>query len=191
MGLDYTDGCVNLRDVGEFINLICGEKVLKENQLLRGGSIDYVNTLDEIGNTKSIINLRNSQDPEIFTLDYFHFPMSNKIEKYDTSQKEVRIWLNQIIKTFEDPKLEFPVLVHCLSGKDRTGIVICVILLIIGIEKKIIIEEYLLSEGEVKIEWIQLAIDGIQDVETYFNRVDLKKVRENLKTKLIYEIKTN
>lgn len=185
MGLDYTDGCVNLRDVGEFINLICGEKVLKENQLLRGGSIDYVNTLDEIGNTKSIINLRNSQDPEIFTLDYFHFPMSNKIEKYDTSQKEVRIWLNQIIKTFEDPKLEFPVLVHCLSGKDRTGIVICVILLIIGIEKKIIIEEYLLSEGEVKIEWIQLAIDGIQDVETYFNRVDLKKVRENLKTKLI------
>ena len=74
-------------------------------------------------------------------------------------------------KTFENSKLEFPVLVHCLSGKDRTGIVICVILLIIGIEKKIIIEEYLLSEGEVKIEWIQLAIDGVQNVDTYLNRV--------------------
>ncbi len=27
MGLDYTDGCVNFRDVAEFINLIKGEKV--------------------------------------------------------------------------------------------------------------------------------------------------------------------
>ncbi len=184
MGLDYTDGCVNFRDVGGYINLILGEKKLHENQLLRGGSIDYVKTLDEIGQAKSIINMRNGADEAAFDAEYLHFPMSNKIEKYDTSQKEVKIWLNQIIKTFENPAIQFPILVHCLSGKDRTGIVIAAILLIIGIQKEIIIEEYLLSEGEVKVEWIQLAMDGMQDVDMYFNRINLQNVRKNLRKQL-------
>ena len=184
MGLDYLDGCVNFRDVGEFVNLISGEKVLKEKLLLRGGSIDYVNDLGEIGNASSIINLRNGSDSMIFKSEYFHFPMSNKIEKYDTSQKEVRVWLNEILKVFEKSDLKFPILVHCLSGKDRTGIVICAILLIIGVKRETIIEEYLLSDGDVKVEWINLTLDGIQDVESFFNRIDLSKVRDNLKFKL-------
>lgn len=185
MGLDYTDGCVNFRDVGGYINLILGEKKLHENQLLRGGSIDYVKMPSEIGHAKSIINLRNGADETAFNADYLHFPMANKIEKYDTSQKEVKIWLNQIIKTFENPDVQFPVLVHCLSGKDRTGIVIAAILLIIGIKQEIIIEEYLLSDGEVNVEWIQLAMDGMQDVDAYFNRLELHKVRENLTKYLV------
>ena len=185
MKLDYTNRCVNFRDVGEFLNLINQNKLLNEHQLLRGGSIDYVNKLNEIGNACSIINLRNGSGVKNFQSDYFHFPMSNKIEKYNTNQKEVRVWLNQILKIFEKNDLKYPVLIHCLSGKDRTGIVICAILLIIGIEKKTIIEEYLLSEGEVKVEWISLAYDGMQDVEKYFNRIDLDKVRKNLKTKLM------
>jgi len=187
MGLDYTGGCVNYRDVGEFINLIISKNLLNEHQLLRGGSIDNVQKPDDIGYPGSIINLRNSADLELFESEYFHFPMTNKIEKYNTSQKEVRVWLNSIIKVFENPDLKFPVLVHCLSGKDRTGIVISVILFLIGIERKIIIEEYLLSEGDVKIEWINMALDGIQDVEKYFDRIDLSRVKENLKTKLIYD----
>ena len=184
MGLDYLDACVNFRDVGEFVNLISGEKVLKEKLLLRGGSIDYVNDLGEIGHASSIINLRNGSDSMIFKSEYFHFPMSNKIEKYDTSQKEVRVWLNEILKVFEKSDLKFPILVHCLSGKDRTGIVICAILLIIGVKRETIIEEYLLSDGDVKVEWINLTLDGIQDVESFFNRIDLSKVRDNLKFKL-------
>lgn len=186
MGLDYTGGCVNYRDVGEFINLITSKNLLNEHQILRGGSIDNVQEPADIGYPGSIINLRNSADLELFKSEYFHFPMTNKIEKYNTSQKEVRAWLNSIIKVFENPDLKFPVLVHCLSGKDRTGIVISVILFLIGIEREIIIEEYLLSEGDVKIEWINMALDGIQDIEKYFDRIDLSRVKQNLKAKLIY-----
>lgn len=184
MGLDYTDGCVNFRDVGEFINLISNKKVLNKGLLLRGGSIDFVKKIDEIGNAESILNLRNSSDAQTFNSNYFDFPMSNKIEKYDTSQKEVKVWLNQIVKIFEDTNLKYPILIHCLSGKDRTGIVISALLLIIGIEKKIIIEEYLLSEGDVKEEWINLALNGMKDTEQYFDRIELEKIRENLNTKL-------
>ncbi len=180
MGLDYTEGCVNFRDLGEFINLIAGKEYFIKGTILRGGSIDYVKSLDEIANAKSIINLRNGSDAMTFGADYFHFPMSNKIEKYDTAQKEVKKWLNQIVQVFENPDLKFPVFVHCLSGKDRTGIVIAALLLILDIDEKIIKEEYLLSDGEVKEELIELAIEGMRDVDKYFERIDLKKVRENL-----------
>ncbi len=59
------------------------------------------------------------------------------------------------------------------------------ILRILGIDKETIIEEYLLSEGEVKKVWIQMALEGIEVIETYFNRVDLLKVRATLQTTLL------
>lgn len=182
MKLDYTEGCVNFRDVGDFVNLIVGTEVLPVNRIYRGGSIDYIKGLEDINNVKSIFNLRNRADFDTFEVDYFHFPMSNKIEKYDTTQKEVRVWLNQIIKEFENPDLKYPILIHCLSGKDRTGIVIAAILLILGIDKKIIIEEYLLSDGEVKPELIMQAITGMQVVEKYFDRVNINEVIKNILT---------
>ncbi len=180
MGLDYTEGCVNFRDVGAFINLIVGKQLLQEEKLYRGGSIDFVKDHMEIANVRSIISLRNGPDSELFASDYYHFPMSNKIEKYDTTQKEVRVWLNGILAVFENRDTKLPVLIHCLSGKDRTGIVISAILLVLGIDEKVIQEEYLLSDGEVRKELIQMAINGMKDLDKYFNRVKLEVIRNNL-----------
>lgn len=185
MGLDYTDGCVNFRDVGEFLNLITETVQFRKGVLLRGGSIDYVNSLSEIGNAESVFNLRNRADFGGLEVDYYHFPMSNKIEKYDTSQNEVKRWLNQILQTFENPDLKFPVLVHCLSGKDRTGIVIAAILLVLGVDKSVIKQEYLLSDGEVKEKWITTSIEGIGDVHLYFKGLYLEKIRRNLQHFLV------
>lgn len=180
MGLDYTEGCVNFRDVGAYINLILGKQVLPEGKLYRGGSIDYVKDILEIAHCKTIINLRKRADFEDFNCNYLHFSMANNIEKYDTSQKEVKRWLNSIIKTFENPKLQYPVLIHCLSGKDRTGIVVAALLLIIGIDKETIIEEYLLSNGEVTTALITLAIDGMLPLANYFEGLDLEQIKNML-----------
>lgn len=180
MGLDYTDGCVNFRDVGEFLELVAGKDIFPKNMLLRGGSTEYVEDAKEIGSPKTILNLRNGDDYNLFEADYYHFPMSNKIEKYDTSQKEVRQWLNNIVRVFENPYLKFPVFVHCLSGKDRTGIVIAALLLIMGVREEYIIEEYLLSDGEVKRERIELSLNGIRDLDKFFKNTDLVAVRKNL-----------
>jgi protein-tyrosine phosphatase len=35
MGLDYTDGCVNFRDLGEYISLIHGQDILPISKILR------------------------------------------------------------------------------------------------------------------------------------------------------------
>ncbi len=181
MGLNYTDGCVNFRDLGEYINLIVGRPDFAEGRIYRGGSIDHVKNLEEIGSPKSVINLRNGIDYQAFDIDYYHFPMSNKIEKYDTTQNEVKRWINEIIKIFESEDLKYPVLIHCLSGKDRTGIVTAALLLTLGYSHDTITEEYLLSEGEVKRRYIQLALDGMTPVETYFKKIDLDRIREQFK----------
>lgn len=182
MGLDYSEGCVNLRDVGEYINLILEEEILPTGRIIRGGSIDYVRERREIENAKTIVNLRNGGDDLMFDLDYYHFPMSNKIEKYDTSQKEVRIWLNSILKIFEDKNLKYPVLIHCLSGKDRTGIVVAALLKVLGIENSTIEEEYLLSDGHVEVSLIQKSLEGIDNNDKYFDRLDILKIKENILT---------
>ncbi len=183
MGLDYTEGCVNFRDVGAFVNLISEKTVLPEGRMYRGGSIDYVKEHKEIDHVKSIINLRNSSDPDDFDCAYFHFPMSNKIEKYDTTQKEVRTWLNAIMRLFENPTISYPVLIHCLSGKDRTGIVVAAMLLILGVDKNVICQEYMLSDGDVDEELITMSMKGMEPLENYFNRVDLVKIKGNILAK--------
>lgn len=180
MGLDYTAGCVNFRDVGEYLELITGKSILPTGRLYRGGSIDHVKDIEEIGRPATIVNLRNGEDYEAFNMEYLHFPMANKVEKYDTGQKEVRQWLNRIVRTFESPALSYPVLIHCLSGKDRTGIVVAALLKILGFDNRVILEEYLLSDGEVLEDRIQLAINGMGDIEKYFSSVDLGLVKENI-----------
>lgn len=183
MGLDYTDGCVNFRDIGAYVNLILDKKLLPEGKLYRGGSIDYVKEHAEIEHVKSVINLRNRADFDCFNIRQYHFPMANKIEKYDTTNKEVRKWLNAILKTFEDESLSYPILIHCLSGKDRTGIVVAALLLLLGIDTQTIKEEYLLSEGEVKKEWIELALHGMKYINTYFDKLDIEKIKKNILSK--------
>jgi len=74
-------------------------------------------------------------------------------------------------------------LIHCLSGKDRTGIVVAAILLILGVDKNVICQEYMLSDGDVDEELITMSIKGMEPLENYFNRVDLVKIKENILAK--------
>ena len=172
ISLDYSQGCVNFRDVGEFVNFILDKKLISEGRLFRGGKIDFVEHHAQIGWVSSIVNLRKGADSAKFNAQFFHFPISNDYEKYNTSDKNVRRWLNDIIKLFEDKTLTYPVLIHCTSGKDRTGVVIAAILKILEIPDDVIIQEYLLSDGEVKQEWIEQTLTGIGNPKEYFNRIE-------------------
>ena len=150
-------------------------------RLYRGGKLDFVTSAVHIGSPKTIINLRKSEDAYSFDAHTLHFPISNDFEKYETSSREVRQWLRKVISVFEDRDLVYPVLVHCTSGKDRTGVVIAALLKILQIPDAIIVEEYLLSDGAVKAEWIMLALQGIGDPVKYFDRLDLSKIRANIR----------
>ena len=73
-----------------------------------------------------------------------------------------------------------PVFVHCMSGKDRTGIVVGVLLILLGIPRDIIVEEYLLSDGDISKDLFTGALDGIGNPDRYFSGLDLEKIKGNL-----------
>ncbi len=177
-GLDYTSGgCVNFRDVGECVNLLAGAEVLPVGLLLRGGKLEFVERPEQIGRPGSVINLRKGPDPEgkLFGADYWHLSVSNDHEKYDTTDPVVRRWLNEVIGCVASEVVRFPTLFHCTSGKDRTGV--AALLTCLGVERELVVSEYLWSEGEVERAWIEGSLDGIGDPDVYFRRVDLATLR--------------
>lgn len=46
----------------------------------------------------------------------------------------------------------YPLLVHCTQGKDRTGMVVLLLLMLCGVEEDAIAEDYMMSEKELLIE---------------------------------------
>lgn len=57
--------------------------------------------------------------------------------------------LAQALRLFTDPA-NLPVLVHCIHGKDRTGLVVMLLLMICRVDKTAIIKDYALSEELLK-----------------------------------------
>jgi protein-tyrosine phosphatase len=160
-----------------FINLISGRALLPERRLLRGGTVKWLQDLSTIGRPRTIFCLQGSADDPHPQVCNHHFPIANDIEKYDTSRREVRTWLRDIVRTVESGNIEFPLYVHCLSGRDRTGIVVAAFLKICGAEDEHIVEEYQLSVGAESPDPIRLALAGMRDLATYFKGVDLERVR--------------
>ena len=180
MSLDYSQGCVNFRDVGEFVNLLAARTLLPPGKLYRGGKLEFVKSAAHIGSPKTIVNLRKGEDINTFDTVMLHFPISNDYEKYETTNRQVKQWLRNAISVFANINLAYPVLVHCTSGKDRTGVVIAALLKILQVPDSIIVEEYLLSDGSVKAEWITMSLQGIGDPAKYFDKLDLNQIRVNL-----------
>lgn len=182
MGLDYSKGCVNFRDVGECVNLLAGRDLLPTGVMLRGGKLDAVVYAEDIGCPGTIINLRKGPDPEDrrFGADQYHFAISNDYEKYETSDPMVRRWLNDIFGCLADEVERLPVMFHCTSGKDRTGVVVAVLLTVLGLDRELVVTEYLWSEGEIVRSWIERALDSVGDPDLYFRRVNLTAVRQKM-----------
>jgi protein-tyrosine phosphatase len=56
-----------------------------------------------------------------------------------------------------------PVLVHCTAGKDRTGIVIAVLLRAIGVRRADILTDYLRTEANLPRLWTALRVAGVPE----------------------------
>ncbi len=161
----------NFRDVGKFLNRTSGKYIFWENLLYRGGSINGVFHHSEILNIPTIISLRKGADKAKFDCHYIHIPVADKVENYETKNGKVRQWVNKVIRTIAQTDLELPLLIHCTSGKDRTGVIVAAILLLFEIPESLIIQEYLASEGVDDSRLIKQAIKGFGDITNYLNKV--------------------
>jgi len=136
----------NFRDVGEALSLWLDSSPVPSGRLFRGGRIDALSTPADIG-PRTVINLHQGPDPSHLPVRRLHFPAPDRVENYETTLRPVSRWVSDTLKALAAPDMEWPVYLHCTSGRDRTGVIVAAILLAIGIPRHVIVEEYLLSEG--------------------------------------------
>lgn len=169
---------LNYRDVGDALSLWL-EPPIPRGRLLRGGKLDAMTSAADLGDPRTILNLRRGPDPQhLAAITSLHVPAANDVENYDTGRREVRAWLARALAVLASPATEWPVYVHCTSGRDRTGIVVGAALLLCDIPRSIIVEEFLLSDGAERAA-IERALDGIAGRETSLG-VDRGHLRANL-----------
>lgn len=60
-----------------------------------------------------------------------------------------RAGYSRLLRTLADPRAR-PALVHCTTGKDRTGWAVALLLLYLGVSEADVMEEYLASDAEVR-----------------------------------------
>jgi protein-tyrosine phosphatase len=156
------DGLFNLRDVGGYP--VAGEGCLRWRTLLRS---DALHRLDADGRTvlsglglRSIVDLRTAAEAamapsalagmaarvthiSLLSGDLQALPLElGAVYRFmiDTCGDAIA----ETIKTLSAPDA-FPALVHCSAGKDRTGIVIALVLAVLGVPDTVIAADYALS----------------------------------------------
>ncbi|MFN8419937.1 MAG: tyrosine-protein phosphatase [Anaerolineae bacterium] len=165
------DGCYNLRDIGGYPTR--DGKMTRWRTVYRSDSLhrltaDSQNTLLSDG-LKTIIDLRFPEevqhDPNVFAastaLRYHHIPLilrdpvqpNGDGRRHDVPPSLYAIYLS-IIESYQSQvravlttlsESSFPVLIHCTAGKDRTGVIIALLLGLAGVEPETIVEDYALT----------------------------------------------
>jgi protein-tyrosine phosphatase len=155
----------NFRDVGEMLGLWLDVSPVPRGRLLRGGRVDHMASSADLGFPGTILNLRRGPDPEhLAGVVRVQVPATDDLENYDTHQRRVRQWVGAALSALIGPAVKWPVYVHCTSGRDRTGVVVAAALLLVGVPREVVAEEYMLSDGATRSS-IELAIDGILDAQ--------------------------
>jgi pyruvate,water dikinase len=168
------DGCENFRDLGGHVSA-SGERVrhdlLFRSDTLESLSDDDHRRLDELGiatvldlRAGSEIERRGRLDLERHNLRYVHLPLIDVIgdpkawDPVDAARPEYPIEgyrqmlhdgsarLAEVLRLLAEPGA-LPAVFHCISGKDRTGLVAAVVLSILDVPRDVVADEYALSQG--------------------------------------------
>ncbi len=208
---------LNFRDVGQAINQCYGQDAMREGLLFRSALPDYndAQRVSEIlakHNIRTIVSLieRNywqqagieplqiqEVDRFFIHIDYVPFEQTHGfVGSFDTYKNLYYGFLSgfgkeiaEAIVRIEGGLEKGAVLVHCGQGKDRTAVVIALLLMAIGIDRQCIIKDYLASLWDTRQESIEYLFELIDayygGIDNYLDRIGLadkvvKKLRASL-----------
>jgi protein-tyrosine phosphatase len=132
----------NFRDVGCSINEILGFNFLKPCVLYRSGALDDVSSEDDLPKVKTIVNLRREEDPEFKNIRPLKAAPLDTMNNYVITSEIFQEWIQRLYNTLSDSEI-WPLLMHCTGGKDRTGVVIALLLKNLGVSDDAIVKEYM------------------------------------------------
>lgn len=187
-------GTYNIRDLGG-ISVSDGRSI-KPNVVLRSGNLDKLpptsqQVLIDYG-VKTIIDLRDEWEvehyPNIFEhseqVQYHNLPLiGDKLSNDETWKSETKnytdlaeLYINyiegcktqigKIISTLSES--QSATIIHCHAGKDRTGIILALVLELIGVSDDDIAGDYALSRENIEHlvqEWRAYTIENNGDLE--------------------------
>ena len=162
----------NLRDISLLPNKFSDTIKIKEGLIYRTASLsqndkELVMKFLIDNEIKIIIDLRGKNELE-------RLVQHNNFYNYDIKEKYVKnvpiepskLLYSRFLADFQgEIKIIFEdyfsraafdnLIIHCEGGKDRTGIVIAILLDLLGVSRKLIIEDYLLSFKDTKSNYIE------------------------------------
>jgi protein-tyrosine phosphatase len=178
--LDWPD-CRNARDLGGMP--LAGGRVLRERALVRSDSHSYLTesgiaALRAYGVSRAI-DLRRQVEldkwPSLLATDvaYLNLPVQNPedSEEETTLADLYRALLDRRPELFAAALIaiaEAPpgaVVVHCAAGKDRTGLVIAMVLSLLGASEDVIAADYALTDERLRSRYEELIAAAATDAE--------------------------
>lgn len=179
----------NFRDVGESLRSL-GVDLIPAGRLYRGGEFDVLCDSQQIhciGTPTTILNIRAKPDnTSVFpSTRFIHMPTKNGPRDYDTSSREVKTWIRDVLTQLSSLNAQdYPLFIHCRSGKDRTGIIVGILLILVGVPLEIVVQEYLLSkEGKISEQSIRAALDPFsteRKISAQCKKTNLQKIKQCL-----------
>jgi len=206
------DGLDNVRDVGG-LPLATGG-VTRSGQLLRSASLQHVTEadvarlVDEFG-LKLVLDLRTAPEIDrdgptpvaqagVETVALSFIPEDGRPlpETGDDTDPLLRSYLGFLVDRTENVVEAVrllgaadagPSLVHCQAGKDRTGVLVALVLDAVGVQRDAVVEDYALSAGQVEAmfrRWTAAAgVEMPEDLTPHLPRAEvLAAVLERLDT---------
>ena len=178
------EGAHNVRDLGGYP--AAENKTVKWGKVIRSGDLNLLTDNDLVYLAalplKTFIDFRDSeevahaQDKRLSSLiNYYHFPIGTGniidlsdftkiteetaptllVEGYKKIVRDNQEVYRQFFEVLQNPE-EAPLLFHCSAGKDRTGLGAALFLASLGVEREVIIEDYMLSNDYLKDKYAEI-----------------------------------
>ncbi|KAK9841869.1 hypothetical protein WJX81_008362 [Elliptochloris bilobata] len=101
---------------------------------------------------------------------------------YKTMLEDSKRGIATALRVFAEAE-NYPILIHCIHGKDRTGIVVMLLLLLCGVKREAIVEDYMMSEKVLK----QSRMHNELDLDVYLTADDvIAATRDTMEATLDY-----
>lgn len=211
IGILLVEDIYNYRDIA-ITNAISSKQVYRSSRLS-----DYLNTqlldkMKERDKIKTVLDLRRPGEADNFATyrqklsdlnilwinypfgDHGDIGVANRDFEFATSQdNQFYEWLpkygpymfKDILRILNSN--QWPIVIHCSAGRDRTGMIVAILQLLVGVEENEIIQSYLQSEGakqrDLEIFFKTLhSLGGIEEVllNNGISREEIQQIREKL-----------
>ena len=183
----------NARDIGGYKTYLVNNGVIKQGLYYRTARLQSVRSEGKRVIAKDLgirreINLRGTDfDPKIDGVEYHYIPIrnSNKETRFTDYDEEYK----KVFKLMSEAD-EYPILLHCHAGADRTGVMSFALLALLGVEYKDIAKDYAFTsfglQGKRYIKGSQFEI-WMEKLEKYDGNNMAEKTKSWLMKKGIEE----